>query len=300
MIIDFHRHLYSVIERNPAVRESIERSGIVHVDPPSAVPPQDARAASIIREMDAADVDVSCLLMADYGLALGEGEVSIIEENARSLALSSTEPRLVTFFGIDPRRPDAAEAFEQALRRGARGLKLHPCTGFRPSDLECYPLYELAAQYNVPVATHTGPMAAPLYSAPADPIYVDQAATDFPGVNFVMLHAGQQAWFDVALDLARWNSNIHLEVSHWQHFALQDEERFTRWVASLLSAIGSERTIFGSDLPGLASVLSLSGWIECFRKLPEASRRFDTDPISADDVAAILGGNAARLLQIAE
>jgi predicted TIM-barrel fold metal-dependent hydrolase len=276
----------------------VERTGIAHVDDAMTDTPDAAsRAAAIHVEMDQAGIDLSCLLLGDYGLALGEGDRSIEEENSLALDLAGQDPRLVAFFGIDPRRPTAAELFENALERGAKGLKLHPTVGFLPSDRECYPLYELAAQYGVPVATHTGPMAGPLRSAPADPIHIDAAAADFPGVNFVLLHAGQRAWFEAALDLAQWKSNLYLEISQWQRLLLEDETTFVRRLASIRSVIGLDRVLFGSDFPGLASLMSLSDWAGAFRGLPEAARRHGLT-IKECDVDAVLGGTAARLLGI--
>lgn len=63
---------------------------------------------------------------------------------------------------------------------------------------------------------HTGPMAAPLLSTYTSPIHLDEPAADFPDVNFIMLHAGQRAWFPLALDMARWKPNLYLELSIWQ------------------------------------------------------------------------------------
>lgn len=301
MRIDFHRHLYSATERYESVRKSVRRSGIGGAGESAGIPvevPLVERAAEIRREMESAGVAKSCLLLGDYGLLLGEGARSIEEENERALRLAADDPEhFIAFFGMDPRRPQAADQFRKALDAGAKGLKLHPCTGFFPNDPACYPLYELASERGVPVAVHTGPMAAPLLSEYANPVYLDAPAAAFPDLNFVMLHAGQRAWFEPALDMARWKPNFLLEISHWQSLYLEDERNFILRLIAIKSSIGLDRVIFGSDLPGLSGVMGLRTWVEAFERLPEAAARYDLK-LTDEDVARMLGGAAASVLGI--
>ena len=142
------------------------------------VPDVDASADEIVAEMDEAGVDISCLLMADYHKRLGDAIFSPEGENRVQALMSRRHPdRLIPFFGMDPRRPDAADLFEQGLRDwGVRGLKIHPTVGFYPHDEACYPLYEKCVEFGVPVISHTGPMPSPLYSKYAMPIEFDQVA----------------------------------------------------------------------------------------------------------------------------
>lgn len=301
MIIDFHRHLWSLAERYASARDIAARGSVLKADVTS---PQDGggtpqRVKDIVAEMETAGVDKSVLLLADYGLRLGEPEASIWEENKLAADVAKDDEHFIAFCGVDPRRKDAAEIFEKALTEwGAKGLKLHPCAGYSPSDPACGPLYELAGQHGVPVAVHSGPMASPLLSEWANPINVDQAAADFPGTNFVILHSGERCWFPVALDMARWKPNIYLELSLWQIEYTEDQENFTRTVQRIRKAIGLERVVFGSDLPGIAKVMSLVDWVGVFRALPGAAARHG-GRITEADVTNMLGGNAARLLGVA-
>lgn len=299
MIIDLHRHLWSVFERYTSVEgirpggagtaPAHEHEGHVEQDPV-------ARGREIREEMAAAGVDHSVIMLGDYGLRLGEPALSIVEENALATDLAKQDPEHFTaFFGIDPRRPRAVELFRDALDLGARGLKLHPCAGFYPNDPVCRPLYALAGERGVPVAVHTGPLAAPLLGASADPIYLDEPAADFPQTTFIVLHAGQRAWFPIALDMARWKSNLHLELAMWQRELLESEERFIRRLDEMKRAIGLERVLFGSDCPGLTAVMSLGDWVQAFRDLPETAERYGCE-ITPDEVDLMLGGNAAALL----
>jgi uncharacterized protein len=298
MIIDLHRHLWSIFERYAAVREIAARGGVAGVHRHAEAPVQDvgARAAEIRAEMEKAGVDRSCLLLGDYGLRLGEGDRSIEEENRLATDLAREDPEhFIAFFGIDPRRPGAVDLFRDALDAGARGLKLHPCSGFSPADPVCHPLYALAGERGVPVAVHTGPMAAPLISTYASPLHLDEPAADFPDTNFVILHAGQRAWFPLALDMARWKPNLYLELSLWQSLLLEDEGRFVSHLAEIKNGIGLGRVVFGSDCPGVSAVMPLHTWVETFRDLPEVAGRHGVE-ITPDEVEQMLGGTAATLM----
>lgn len=300
MIIDMHRHLWSIFERYTSVREMAVRTGLAasHHHPAEDTQDVQARGAQIRGEMEQAGVDRSVLLLADYGFRIGEPALSIVEENALATDLAKEDPdHFIAFFGVDPRRPGAAAMFEDALEAGARGLKLHPCAGFYPNDPVCRPLYGLAGEAGVPVAVHSGPLAGPLVSAPANPIYLDEPAADFPGTTFIVLHAGQRAWFPIALDLARWKPNLHLELAMWQREQIESEERFIRRLDQMKKAIGLERVLFGSDCPGLTHVMPLDRWVQVFRQLPETAQKYGCE-ITPDEVDLMLGGNAAALLKI--
>ncbi|PRZ42324.1 hypothetical protein CLV47_106196 [Antricoccus suffuscus] len=297
MIIDMHRHLWSVFERYASVRDiaAHDAKSMGHGEPTSQDPSE--RSAQIIKEMDGAGVDRSIVMLGDYGLRLGEPSLSIEEENRLATDLAAKYPeRFTAFFGIDPRREGSAEMFKKAVEQdGARGLKLHPCAGFFPNDRACYPLYEIAGAAGIPVAIHTGPLAAPLISRFADPIYIDEPAADFPDTTFIVLHSGMRCWFPIALDIARWSPNMYLELALWQRDYVEKEELFIDRLDQIKKAIGLDRVLFGSDCPGSSSVMSLSDWVQVFKDLPEIADRHNV-VITDHEVAAMLGGTAQRVL----
>jgi uncharacterized protein len=140
-------------------------------------------------------------------------------------------------------------------------------------------------------------MAAPLLSAPAHPVHLDEPAADFPDTNFILLHAGQQAWFPIALDLARWKPNIYLELSLWQNQFLEDEPRFHRRLDRIRQAIGLDRVLFGSDCPGVSKVMPLTRWVRIFQDLPVSAARHGFE-VTEGESTAMLGGTAGRLLRL--
>ncbi len=304
MVVDFHRHLWSVLERYPQVRAIAKRSATTQLEtrvPEGFVPDADDRMRTILSDMSLSEVNKTVLFVADYGLRLGEGDLPILRENEMIADLGRAHPKeIVTFFGIDPRRPDAAASFEKAIREwGMTGLKMHPAVGFRPSDEVCYPLYEVATRWGVPVAIHTGPMASPLLSEGTQPVWLDRVAADFPDLTLIMQHAGQFCWWREAVEIAFWKPNIWLELSMWQWIFNASPASFIEAIGIIKARIGLERVLFGSDFPGLSRALPLADWINCFRSLPKAATKHSVS-ITEEDVANILGHNANRILDRAQ
>jgi predicted TIM-barrel fold metal-dependent hydrolase len=298
MIIDMHRHMWSVSERHPAFATL---GGGVETELP-LVPDIDGTADGIVAEMDESGVDVTVLVLADYHMRLGDAIFSPEGENRVQTHMAQRHPsRLISFFGMDPRRPDAIDLFDIALREwGAKGLKLHPTVGYFPHDPVCYPFYEKCVEYGVPVISHTGPMASPLYSRYTMPIEFDQIAADFPDLTLILAHSGtgQMAIphrYLEALAIACEKPNVLLELSCWQLVYQRDPGAFVLALDRMRNEVGIERILFASDFPGTRAWMPLSEWVGVFRGMPalgeEHGVRFDDR-----DVDAMLGGNGARVL----
>ncbi|MEM4949393.1 MAG: amidohydrolase family protein, partial [Candidatus Jordarchaeales archaeon] len=118
----------------------------------------DPDASKLIREMDAAGINVSVICPLDYGLALGEPRVSIEEQNQIFAEVQKKYPkRIIAFASVDPRRPEADKIVRWCFEElGLKGLKLHPASGFYPNEPCVYKLLCVAREFNVPVLFHTG------------------------------------------------------------------------------------------------------------------------------------------------
>ena len=307
MIVDLHRHLWSVVERYASVRREAARASVQVFDSrteqhlgAAGLPDVESRGAAIIAEMDQAGIDRSVVFLGDYGLRLGDSALSVEAENRAIAELARHHPgKIVPFAGVDPRRPEALDLFRQGLDEwGMRGLKLHPGTGFDPGSDVCRPFFELAGERGVPVVVHTGPMASPLVSHTARPLNLDPVAADFPGTTIVMQHAGQRCWWEEALNIAFWKPNVYLELSMWQWTYQFDQAGFVRALSRMKREIGLDRVLFGSDFPGLAETMGLRDWVEVFRDLPALAAEYGEE-ITAAEAEAVLGGNAQRILGLA-
>ena len=300
MIVDMHRHLWSLFERFPRARELAARGAAAHevaqLGELPLVPDVWQRGAEVLEEMDLAGIDRSVIFLADYSLRLGDGMLTVEGENRLHVELARKYPdRFTPFLGVDPRRPGAEELLDYGIAEWrVQGIKLHPTTGFLPTDPACMPFYDRSAKYGLPIVVHTGPMPSPLYSRHAQPVYLDDVAADFPDATIIMAHSGQ-CWWEEAVRIAYFKPNVILELSMWQWTFREYPEEFCRMLDKMRTMIGVERIIFGSDFPGLRPIMALKNWVEAFQGLPETARRYGYR-FEPEEVTAMLGGNAERLL----
>lgn len=137
------------------------------------------------------------------------------------------------------------------------GIKLYP--GYESvyvNDRRHWPLFELAAAYNVPVVIHTGDTARPdgllKYS---HPLTVDEAAVNFRNVNFVIAHCGCP-WIVDAAEVTAKNANVAIDVSGLLEGKpkplqlFEHQAGFWRQLHTWLNYMGDySRVLYGSDWP---------------------------------------------------
>ena len=158
------------------------------------------------------------------------------------------------------------------------GIKLYPGYHyFYIYDDMFAPVYELAARYNKPVAVHTGLTATEKALLKyAHPNVIDEAATKFRNVNFVMCHFGEP-YFTDAVAVMEKNPNVTADLSGMLAGKILDFSDFCRrkqfyiehlrgWLAYLNAY---DRLMFGTDWP----LANLSDYV-AFTKLliPEEHR----------------------------
>lgn len=147
---------------------------------------------------------------------------------------------------------------EHLKRKNCVGIKLYPgYASFYLYDDKLAPVYELAARYHKPVAVHTGLTATDhallKYS---HPLVMDEAATKFREVQFVMCHFGEP-WFTDAAAVIEKNPNVAADLSGMLERKISDFEAFLRkkhfyierlkgWLEYLDSY---DRFMFGTDWP---------------------------------------------------
>ena len=150
-------------------------------------------------------------------------------------------------------------ALEQHLRsERCVGIKLYPGYNyFYLYDDMLAPVYELAARYGKPVAVHTGLTATEKALLKyAHPNVMDEAATKFRQVNFVMCHLGEPYFID-AIAVMEKNPNVTADLSGMLEGKIADFDRFCArkhfyieqlrgWLAYLNAY---DRLMFGTDWP---------------------------------------------------
>ncbi len=202
--------------------------------------------------------------------------------------------RLRAFAGVDPRQ--GKEAIRQ-LRSALGdlhmvGLKVHPSyQEVYPNDRQLmYPLYEICAEFKAPVLLHTGStLLAGTKVKYSQPTWVDEAAVDFPEVNFIMAHFGWP-WVDEAIAVAWRNPNVYIDVSG--HLPKHVPQHI--WHYAQIGDL-SNRFVFGSDYPFIKSGELLKMYREFDSwHCPLCNREETWKPGVKDK---LLGNNFYRLIQ---
>jgi uncharacterized protein len=209
---------------------------------------QDHLADALVDEMNDAGIDQAVLLLPDFTHVM-KSEFDIAQMYAEHHAILRRHAgRFFVFGGVDPRwGADAVALFEKGVfDYGFRGLKLYPPCGYSPSDRSLYPCYELCAAHGLPVLLHIGPTSPALAFSYAHPDLLDQAALDFPGVNFILAH-GAVNHPEACASLCAFRPNVYLDVSAF--LASTHPQGWQAALASLFKSNLNHKILFGTDWP---------------------------------------------------
>lgn len=310
MIIDAHCHIWHEDWYPPLFWDLLSRMiGRLHARAGRELSPAqireevverhyfDPQGEKLIRAMDEAGIDKAVVLVLDFGLALGEGKLPIEEQNRAYGQIAQRVPdRLIPFASVDPRRRGAVELIDRAVKEwGLKGLKLHPTAGFYPNEAVTYRLLEKAAQLNLPVLFHTGPVPAPLRSKYVHPLYLDDVAVDFPQLKIIAAHLSFCWWQELAT-FANHQANLYCDIAGWQHVAERNYPAFCQVLRAVLDTAGPGKVFFGTDGPFLRPLVPDGEYLRLIRELPEKA----PSPLkfTREEVNGILGENARRVLGI--
>ncbi len=310
MIVDIHTHIFGKgwlpkdffygIARFITYdfgRQGVQQS-VIEVGEGLIAASDDPHGDSLLQEMDEAGIARSVLLPVDFEYAFPGQEIPMETVNLLHAQLAQRYPdRLVAFAGIDPRRKDAVELFARCVEDwGMRGLKLHPTAGFYPNQKEVYSLLEKASEWHIPVLIHSGSMMVPLRSKYSQSIYFDDIGADFPDLPIIAAHCGGIFGYQQMLAVMTTKLNILADISAWQLIAIKNYPMFCKSLRDLIDFAGCERIYFGSDSPSFRSFMSNAEWVQMIKDLPAKSP--DGISFTGDEVSAVLGGNAKRLLKL--
>jgi uncharacterized protein len=154
--------------------------------------------------------------------------------------------RFIGFASIDPRDKDAPQVLEHAVQSlGLRGLKLHPpLQDFFANDRLMWPVYEKAAELDIPVVFHVGstPFGALAKLSQANPLLLDDVAVAFPTLKIMLTHLGT-LWQDEAFMVVEKNPNVYIDTAAYPY---EIKELLTE---NLVRRVGEDKFIFGTDFP---------------------------------------------------
>jgi predicted TIM-barrel fold metal-dependent hydrolase len=203
-----------------------------------------------------------------------------VVSNEYVLEFCQDEGVFIPFCTVNPSLASyPAQEAKKFIRMGAKGIKLYPSYNhFYPNESSLYPLYSLAEELGFPVLIHTGSSvfkgAKIKY---ADPLHLDDVASDFPQLKLLMAHSGRGFWYDKAFFLSRIHENLYLEISGLPPQNLLD------YFPDMEKNI--DKFVFGSDWPGIERI---DRNVEKIKELP----------LAEDSIRKILYHNAARILNL--
>lgn len=242
-------------------------------------------------EMRAWGVERSAVMQIDFGLN-DAADTQWDEAVALAEAARHGSPRLLYFFGCDPRRgPVALERLERAVRElGARGVKVHSLAGFAFDDAEvCFPYYAKCRELGLPVLGHCRKLGL----GPRDDLYRPErfgaVAAAFPELRVCMGHLGGPSWKDEALAQLEAHENLYGDLSFYQSMFTQDAESFFAFLRRVMDGPARGRVMFGTDWPN--GRVETAAWLAAIRAGGTAAH-----PLGEEEVLMILRRNAEAFL----
>jgi predicted TIM-barrel fold metal-dependent hydrolase len=222
--------------------------------------------SDLLTAMDAYDVDISLVMphaVMDDLAAAHDAVADLCQRHPeRFRGMVNLSP---LWEEADYRR----EAARCVRDLGFVALKLNPMQHLTsPIMANANKVFDSASDLGVPVIVHTG-LGAP-WSLPA--LSIPQARRH-PDLPIILAHAGFAVYTSDAYVAALECDNIYLEPSWCGINEVQ-------W---LIKELGADRILFGSDLP---------------ENLPVELVKYKSLNLTPDQLAACLGGTAARLFQI--
>jgi predicted TIM-barrel fold metal-dependent hydrolase len=229
----------------------------------------DGTVGGLIATMDDAGIDMALAL----GIANQPQHVARTNEFIGSVDRS----RLVPFGTVHPGLSDE-ENLRHLKDNGLAGVKLHPLfQDLTLGDPRVIALMTALAEAGVTVVTHVGAGGDDAANERGGPHQLRRLVDAVPELNVVAFHFGGYHLLDEAEKLVV-GSDVWLETSWPPTLSDLDPSR----VRALIERHGADRVVFGSDWP----MTDPAAEIAAVRALG----------LSAEDEAAVLGDNLARLV----
>jgi len=180
----------------------------------------------------------------------------------------------VGFMGVHQDTPDFAATLDHAVSRGLKGVKIHPdIQGVDIDDPRLFELYHLI-EGKMPIYFHIGD-DRPEYRF-SSPDKLEHILREFPRLTVAAAHLGGYKAWEEAMPLLGKRENVWFDTSS-ALWAITPE-----YADKVVSAIGTERLMFGTDYP----VKTTEEELERLYKLT----------LTEDQLDDILWNNAARFL----
>ena len=279
MVIDFHTHAFPdkiAAGALEVLTENTRRFASIYGE---SRPHHDGTLKGLAASSKQGGIDVSLILP----IATSPKPSHSIGDFA---AAADKIPGLRSFGSVHPRSPVWREELERQRELGLLGIKLHPENqGCYADEPETIAVVKAAGELGLWVVLHAGVdvgMAPPFHCTPDRAARLRDAA---PDTRIVLAHlGGDWMWEEAVHTLA--GADFYYDTSR------SVPEHPDRWdlFGDILRTIGPNRVLFGTDSP----------WTEQKYAVEQMRVFLDQQRFTPEESAAILGGNAAAILQIQE
>jgi predicted TIM-barrel fold metal-dependent hydrolase len=264
MTIDFHTHIFPDELAPKALTKLSEAINNIYEKV------HDGTAAGLLKRMDEWGIDVSVA----QPVVTRPGQVKSVNEWAAEIS----SERIVSFGGIYPQAEDYRDAIDFVASLGLKGLKFHAeYQDFILDDPHMLRVYDYALSKGLILLHHAGfdpGFKPPFKSTPRQFLNV---MNELRGGVIVAAHLGGHAQWDEVEELLC-GSGIYLDTA--MGFEFYSKEQFLR----IVEKHGADKILFASDSPWSNAKAEM----ECLKGLP----------LGQEEIEAMLGGNAMRLLRI--
>ena len=280
MIVDFHTHTFPERIAAPTIQKLAH---MYHIKPFS-----DGSNSGLAASMAAAGVDYSVVLP----VATNTRQVCHVNDSAAQVNDGYRKTGIISFGCMHPDFPDWKEELARIANMGLKGIKLHPV--YQDVDLDD-PRYlrilDRCGELGLIVLTHAGLDIGIPGKVNCSPDMTLRALKQVGPVRMILAHMGGWRNWDQVEELLV-DTDAYLDTSFTlgrmtplgdgfygpSELNMMEEEQFLRMVREF----GADRLVFGTDSPWGGQA--------------EDVARFRALPLTDEEKAAILGGNAQKLL----
>ena len=281
MIIDFHAHCFPD-KIAAAALDKLSRMS-------KSAPFTDGTLAGLTASMEKYGINRSVLLP----VATHAGQTEHINDFAMQLNENHAAEGILSLGGIHPEYDGYKQELSRIAAGGLKGIKIHPVYQDTDiNDVKFLRILDRAAELNLIVVTHAGKDIGFPGVERCSPSMIYDAVQKIGSFKFVLAHMGGWREWDEAISLLA-DTTVFVDTAfsfgrikpaHDDNpdpakLQMLDGADFERFLATF----GAERILFGTDSPW-----SSQGETADFVK---------NLPISPEDKAKILGGNAEKLLE---